>query len=219
MVWLRICSTPCLPWKKNWVKPQFTMVQSAPCRPSAGGVFFGVLDNFHLETLQQRRIYPNVQSDQKACPMHRIVKHCHGVAETMALGRTLGQGVPAGTVICLQGEMGAGKTHFVKGLAEGLGVAEQDHVISPTYDLVHEHGDPCRLVHIDLYRIAVPGAEDVEWLLGYLNEADTIKAIEWPERISDVMPQEALTIDIAFGADEGDRIITLSAAQPFAFDL
>ena len=151
--------------------------------------------------------------------MHRIVKHCHGVAETLALGWALGQVVAAGTVMCLQGEMGAGKTHFVKGLADGLGVAEQDHVISPTYDLVHEHGDPCRLVHIDLYRIAVPGAEDVEWLLGYLNEAETIKAVEWPERIADVMLQDALTIAIAFGSGEEDRIITLSAAQPFAFDL
>ena len=92
-------------------------------------------------------------------------------------------------------------------------------MISPTYVLLLKHGYPCRLVDIDLYRIAVPGAEDVEWLLGYLNEAETIKAIEWPERISDVMPQDALTIDIAFGSGEEDRIITFSAAQPFAFDL
>jgi tRNA threonylcarbamoyladenosine biosynthesis protein TsaE len=159
--------------------------------------------------------------------MPRFVKQCQGVAETLALGRALGGALgavlesgqdQAGPVICLQGAMGAGKTHFVKGLAEGLGVAQQDHVISPTYDLVHEHGDPCRLVHIDLYRIAVPGAEDVEWLLGYLNEAGTVKAIEWPERISDVMPDDALTVDIDFGAGEDDRVITFSAANSLPFD-
>lgn len=149
--------------------------------------------------------------------MHKVVIHTRSLSETMDVGCRLGRHVAAGSVICLTGVMGAGKTHFVKGLAAGIGVAEPDHVISPTYDLVHEHGDPCRLVHIDLYRLGRPSAEDVEWLIGYLDEEATVKAIEWAERIADVMPEDALTVDISFGEGDGDRVITVSSPQPIDF--
>lgn len=149
--------------------------------------------------------------------MHKSIIHTRSLSETIDVGRRLGRHVTVGMVIRLTGVMGAGKTHFVKGLAAGMGVAEQDHVISPTYDLVHEHGDPCRLVHIDLYRLGQPSAEDVEWLIGYLNEEETVKAIEWAERIADVMPEDAMTVEIAYGEGDGDRVITVTSPQPLEF--
>lgn len=107
-------------------------------------------------------------------------------SETIAVGRRLGATLPAGTVLLLHGDLGAGKTALVRGLALGVGL-DEDEVSSPTFTLVHEYrGGRVPLFHADLYRLP-PGASIED--LG-LDEAaeEGILAIEWPERLARAVP-------------------------------
>jgi tRNA threonylcarbamoyladenosine biosynthesis protein TsaE len=102
-----------------------------------------------------------------------------GDAETAALGRELGARIASGTVVHLVGDLGAGKTVFVRGLAEGLGI-DPDEVSSPTFTLIQEYRGRRTLFHVDLYRLA--GAEVGDLGLDALT-AEGIVAIEWADRI------------------------------------
>jgi len=107
----------------------------------------------------------------------------HSPAETESLGEAWGRVAEHGLVIALSGELGAGKTQWVKGLARGLGVTARVH--SPTFTLVNEYGGGrLRLFHLDLYRLetreqmASAGLEDF-W------QPDGVAVIEWAERLDD----------------------------------
>ena len=111
-----------------------------------------------------------------------------------------------GTAILLSGDLGAGKTAFVKGLAEGLGLDAAD-VTSPTFTLVHEYrGGRLPLIHVDLYRLNTANLDD----LGLDDDLarDGVLAVEWAERLDRRLP-DAIVVQIA---DDGDdrRIITVS---------
>lgn len=114
--------------------------------------------------------------------------------ETIALGRKFAAELEPGNIVCLKGELGAGKTHFVKGLAEAFGV-DQNEVQSPTFTLINEYVSDPPLYHFDCYRMESPrealeiGAE--EYFYG-----DGICVIEWPERIISLIPPEAIWISI-----------------------
>jgi tRNA threonylcarbamoyladenosine biosynthesis protein TsaE len=102
-------------------------------------------------------------------------------AETAAMGRDLAQSLRAGDTVLLRGELGAGKTAFVRGLAEGLGIPAED-VSSPTFTLIQEYrGGRLPLFHVDLYRLDDPreiddlGLEEIA--------ADGVLAIEWAEKL------------------------------------
>jgi len=98
--------------------------------------------------------------------------------ETVALGRDLGRGLRPGAVVLLSGSLGAGKTAFVRGLAEGLG-CDPDGVSSPTFTIVQEYAGPVTLQHVDLYRLTPVEVDD----LG-LDDlmSDAVLAVEWPDR-------------------------------------
>ncbi len=99
----------------------------------------------------------------------------------MAAGRALGATLSAGTTVLLYGDLGAGKTAFVRGLAEGLGI-EPGEVSSPTFTLVREYRGPrCTLQHVDLYRLSP--AEVTDLALDDLLDEATIMAIEWADRL------------------------------------
>ncbi len=101
--------------------------------------------------------------------------------DTMAAGRALGATLSAGTTVLLFGDLGAGKTAFVRGLAEGLGI-EPGEVSSPTFTLVQEYRGPrITLQHVDLYRLSPADVADLA-LDDLLDEA-TIMAIEWAEHL------------------------------------
>ena len=101
-------------------------------------------------------------------------------AETTKVGASLGADLQRGDVVLLYGELGAGKTAFVRGLAEGVG-ASPDEVSSPTFTLVQEYaGTRATLYHVDLYRLEAKEVQDLG--LDELVSSDGIVAIEWAER-------------------------------------
>ncbi len=101
-------------------------------------------------------------------------------AQLASIARSLAPAIPKGGVVYLYGELGAGKTHFVRALLQGLGVGER--VKSPTYSLVESYSQAGRAIHhLDLYRIADP--DELEWLgMHDLTGADSLLLVEWPER-------------------------------------
>jgi len=105
----------------------------------------------------------------------------HTETETAAVGRALAVTLGAGDVVLLYGDLGAGKTAFVKGLAEGLGVS-RDEVSSPTFTLIQEYrGGRLTLFHVDLYRLDDPREVDDLGLEEIANEG--VLAIEWAEKL------------------------------------
>ncbi len=112
-------------------------------------------------------------------------------AETKALGAALGRALPAGTVVALDGDLGAGKTCFVQGLAVGLGV--QDPVTSPTYALLQSYRGRLELHHFDAY---MEGRERALLLDGGLEwmHAGGVAAVEWAGRVADVLPRPRISV-------------------------
>ena len=108
----------------------------------------------------------------------------HSPAETESLGETFGRAASHGLVIALSGELGAGKTQLVKGLARGLGVTARVH--SPTFTLVNEYGGGrLKLFHLDLYRLE-SRAQIMSAGLEEFLQPDGVAVIEWAERIYDL---------------------------------
>src|SRR5512133_3403224 len=129
-------------------------------------------------------------------------------AQTRRIGRRLGAALQAGDVICLQGDLGAGKTTFVQGIARGWG--SRDSVSSPTFIIVnvYRRGDERRLFHMDAYRLdSTPEAEELD-LDNMLAQGPLL--IEWPERIDGLVPDEHLWIKFEY-VDEEEREMNLQA--------
>lgn len=114
-------------------------------------------------------------------------------AETFSLGVRLGRLLEPGDFIALTGNLGAGKTQFVKGLAVGLGLAPEEPVTSPTYTLLNIHGGRFPLYHFDLYRLV---SEDDIINLGFEEYADSagVCVVEWAERLGGLIPDEHLSV-------------------------
>jgi tRNA threonylcarbamoyladenosine biosynthesis protein TsaE len=125
--------------------------------------------------------------------------------ETQAVAHHLAAQLVPADVLLLSGNLGAGKTTFVRGLASGLGI-DPDQVTSPTFTLVHEYrGGRLRLYHADLYRLDKAATADLG--LEELGVADGVLAIEWPDRLAHALPG-ALRVDIDI-VDETTRRITI----------
>ena len=106
----------------------------------------------------------------------------HSPAETEALGEAWGRDARSGLVIALSGDLGAGKTQFVKGVARGLGITTRVH--SPTFTLVNEYpGGRLPLFHLDLYRLETPAQIFSAGVAEYLNPVG-VTVIEWAERMT-----------------------------------
>lgn len=122
----------------------------------------------------------------------------HSASQTQKAGAVLGRLLEVGDVILLEGELGAGKTTFTKGVGQGLGV--EGYVNSPTFTLVNEYQGRLPLYHLDCYRLeSAREALDFgieEYLYG---EGATI--IEWPERIAEVLPEEFLRVKLGYVND------------------
>lgn len=120
--------------------------------------------------------------------------------QTRRIGIRLGALLQTGDVICLQGDLGAGKTTFTQGIAQGWG--SLDSVSSPTFILVNQYrrADAEKIFHFDTYRLdSIPEAEELD-LDNYLNEGALI--IEWAERLGNLIPTEHLWINLEHVAEE-----------------
>jgi tRNA threonylcarbamoyladenosine biosynthesis protein TsaE len=124
--------------------------------------------------------------------------------ETAALGRELGRRLEAGSVVLLEGTLGAGKTAFVRGLAEGLG-CDGDDVSSPTFTIVQEYQGRLTLEHVDLYRLAAKEVDDLG-LEDLLSEG--VMAVEWPDRWLRA-PERAIRVRLEVLGDR-ERRVTIS---------
>jgi tRNA threonylcarbamoyladenosine biosynthesis protein TsaE len=130
-------------------------------------------------------------------------RNSHSEAETRAIARSLAAELTAGAIILLSGDLGAGKTAFVKGLAEGLGIDPAD-VTSPTFTLVHEHrGGRLPLTHVDLYRLDRADLDELGLDLDAALEG--VLAVEWAERLARPIAK-ALHVDIAHAGDSRREI-------------
>ena len=123
-------------------------------------------------------------------------------AETASVASALAATLVSGDVILLSGNLGAGKTAFVRGLAEGLGIDPED-VSSPTFTLVHEYrGGRLTLYHVDLYRLEKAATDD----LGLEELHRGVLAIEWPDRLSHQLPgARRVSIEILDGDERRIR--------------
>lgn len=124
--------------------------------------------------------------------------------ETKDFGRKLGAEARAGSVIALIGDLGTGKTTLTKAIAEGLGV--KDVITSPTFNIVKQYeSGRLPLYHFDVYRI---GDIDEMYELGYEEYfyGNGVCVIEWADIIEELIPQDAVTIEIEYGEKEGERI-------------
>jgi tRNA threonylcarbamoyladenosine biosynthesis protein TsaE len=134
----------------------------------------------------------------------------HSPAETIAFGRQLAAQLPPPLIVLLRGDLGAGKTTLVKGIAEGFQAASAQDVTSPTFTLVHEYRGPhATLYHIDLYRIDTE--RELETLgLDDLLAPDSILLIEWGEKFPRFVRDRNVEIVLERVGDD-DRRISLTA--------
>ena len=131
--------------------------------------------------------------------------------DTTALGRELVSQLAPPKLVLLRGELGAGKTTLVKGIAEGFGAATQDEVTSPTFTLIHEYRSPAvNIYHIDLYRIDT--LRELETLaIDDLSDPKSLLLIEWGEKFERFARERNLEISFQRTA-ENDRRITISGS-------
>ena len=135
---------------------------------------------------------------------HLIKRMSHSPEETWAIAAELAAELAPGAVIALHGNLGAGKTCFIQGLAVALDIREP--ITSPTYTLIGEYEGRVKLVHIDLYRLSNALEAIGIGLEEYLQEP-SIKAIEWEERAEELLPDELIHVSITNGQDENERHI------------
>lgn len=116
------------------------------------------------------------------CPTVSVAHTTRSEQETATVAKALAEELRAGDILLLSGKLGAGKTAFVRGLAEGLGIDARE-VSSPTFTLVHEYrGGRLTLYHVDLYRLDRAATDDLG--LEELGVRNGVVAIEWPDRLT-----------------------------------
>jgi tRNA threonylcarbamoyladenosine biosynthesis protein TsaE len=131
----------------------------------------------------------------------------NSVEETIAAGREAGREAQAGDVLALVGDLGAGKTQFVKGVVAGVDSLAE--VTSPTFTLIHEYGDGrLPVYHFDFYRLETPAAV---LQLGFDDYLDGVSVIEWADRFPELIPKNASWIRFEM-KNEAGRVITRSTA-------
>jgi tRNA threonylcarbamoyladenosine biosynthesis protein TsaE len=144
-----------------------------------------------------------------------LVYRTESAGETEALGEKLGALLGAGDVVCLAGNLGAGKTCLVRGMARGWGTGEQ--ATSPTFTLINEYrrsSETLRFYHMDGYRLSGE-ADALSTGLSDILDAQDILVIEWPENILDTLPDDRLWIAIS-DQGEDNRELVLTAGGPRA---
>jgi tRNA threonylcarbamoyladenosine biosynthesis protein TsaE len=136
----------------------------------------------------------------------------HSEAQTRRLGARLGALLEPGDVVALVGDLGSGKTRWIQGVCEGLGVT--DPVISPTFTLVNEYQGRYPIYHIDLYRLT-DVAETLTFGLEEYLAGDGVSLIEWADRASAVLPESYLVVELYYLEETKRRIVLRPQGQRF----
>ncbi len=126
-----------------------------------------------------------------------VVFQTKSVSETIRLGKKIGRHLIAGDVIALVGELGAGKTQFIKGLASGVGVKNHRYISSPSFTLINEYQGRIPFYHIDLFRLKTEEEAEELGLEEYCH-GDGVTAIEWADRVPSLLRDELLRIYICY---------------------
>ena len=127
----------------------------------------------------------------------KVVLQTKSTFETIRIGKAIGTQLLPGDVIALVGELGAGKTQFIKGLAAGVGVGNSTYVSSPSFTLINEYPGETPFYHIDLFRLG--GEKEAEELgLEVYFQGSGVTAIEWADKIPSLLPKEILFVSIAY---------------------
>lgn len=122
--------------------------------------------------------------------------------ETYQVGRQIAKDLTPGAVVALVGDLGCGKTAFVKGVVSYFGDGEE--VVSPTFTLVNEYHGELPVYHFDVYRLENPSLEECDWMDDYLF-GDGICLIEWADNIREVLPKGTLRITFAKNPEKGEN--------------
>ncbi|UWR26361.1 tRNA (adenosine(37)-N6)-threonylcarbamoyltransferase complex ATPase subunit type 1 TsaE [Sulfitobacter sp. S223] len=143
----------------------------------------------------------------------QITASLHSPDETAALAQRLGAKLTAGDTLLLSGDVGAGKTHFARALIQSL-LSQPEDVPSPTFTLVqtYEAASGTEIWHADLYRLGDPSECEELGLTDAMDDA--ICLIEWPDRLADLRPQDALDIALTATDAEDHRMLTASWSDP-----
>lgn len=131
----------------------------------------------------------------------------HSPDETISWARQFSASLKPGDVICLYGDLGAGKTTLVRGIAQGLGLSQEEHVTSPTFVIMHRYTCRIPLYHFDCYRmnslddlIAV-GFEE------FIYSGGGVACVEWPERAGNLIPEGKISITLSHLGERARRIV------------
>ena len=133
------------------------------------------------------------------------VVESHSVDDTLLVGRRLGAALRGGDAVALIGELGAGKTQLVKGIAVGAGVRDARVVNSPTFVIVNEYAGRVNLYHVDAYRLS--GSAELEAIgIDEMFGSGSAVVIEWADRVASVLPEDHLRVRLEAVGDQQRRI-------------
>lgn len=116
--------------------------------------------------------------------------------------------IKPGTVILLEGDLGSGKTTFVKGLTEGLGIKRSESVTSPTFVIMRIYKGKIPVYHFDLYRLESEAELEAIGFDEFVNDVNAVTCVEWPEKAGNLLPSQALRVQLKV-TGENDRTIHL----------
>ena len=134
-----------------------------------------------------------------------MVFQTSNTSETIRMGKRVGRLLHPGDVVALVGELGAGKTQFIKGLAEGVGVGKATYVSSPSFTLINEYPGRISFYHVDLFRLE--SEKDAEGLgLEEYVRGHGVAAIEWADKIPSLLPEELLWVKIHYTGEHSRTI-------------
>ena len=139
-----------------------------------------------------------------------IISNCP--EETLRLGRILGELLSEGSFVALIGELGAGKTVLTKGIARGLGVADDREVTSPSFVLVNEYRGRVPVYHVDLYRLENPSeVEGIGW--DEIISGPAVTLVEWADKAEKYLPEERMEIHLEWAGEKERRILLCGKGQ------
>ncbi|HSB03861.1 MAG TPA: tRNA (adenosine(37)-N6)-threonylcarbamoyltransferase complex ATPase subunit type 1 TsaE [Thermodesulfobacteriota bacterium] len=143
-----------------------------------------------------------------------MVLRTQSATETVQAGKWIGKLLQAGDVVALGGELGSGKTHFIKGLAAGVGVGRSNHITSPSFTFIHEYQGRIPFFHIDLFRLTTEEEAEDLGVEEYFGKGG-VTAIEWADRIPTLLPEALLWVTLSYRGEHARLIEILGKGERY----